>query len=376
MRFRRHNMSDIVLDSISDAIEDIRMGKVVIVVDDEDRENEGDFICAAETITPEIVNFMATHGRGLICAPILEEKADELDLPLMVNKNTALHETAFTVSIDLDGNGVTTGISAKDRAKTLQVLAAKDCKADEFARPGHIFPLRAKKGGVLRRTGHTEAAVDLAAMAGLEPVGVLVEILNEDGSMARIPDLKDIAARHDLKIISIEDLVAYRMRTESIVKEVYRTKQESPYGDFSVYAFEQLTTDDIHLALVKGNITSGEGVCVRMHSSYAGEQVYNFLTDFSSPVKRALKYLKDEENGVIVIMRQEERNMNLLERLKAMDKGVETRKTTSEIQKDYGVGAQILRQLGVKKIRLLSNNPKKRIGLDGYGLDIVSYEGF
>ena len=369
-------MSEIILDSISDAIEDIRMGKVVIVVDDEDRENEGDFICAAETITPEIVNFMATHGRGLICAPILEEKADELDLPLMVNKNTALHETAFTVSIDLDGNGVTTGISAKDRAKTLQVLASKNCTADEFARPGHIFPLRAKKGGVLRRTGHTEAAVDLASMAGLQPVGVLVEILNEDGSMARIPDLKEIAARHDLKMISIEDLVAYRMRTESIVKEVYRTKQESPYGDFSVYAFEQLTTDDIHLALVKGNITSGEGVCVRMHSSYAGEQVYNFLTDFSSPVKRALKYLKDEENGVIVIMRQEERNMNLLERLKAMDKGVETKKTTSEIQKDYGVGAQILRQLGVKKIRLLSNNPKKRIGLDGYGLDIVSYEGF
>lgn len=369
-------MKDIELNSIEEAIREIRAGKVIIVVDDEDRENEGDFICAAETITPEIVNFMATHGRGLICAPILEEKADELDLPLMVNKNTALHETAFTVSIDLDGDGVTTGISASDRAKTLQVLAQRDCKANDFARPGHIFPLRAKKGGVLRRTGHTEASVDLAALAGLEPVGVLVEILNEDGSMARLPDLVKIAKQHDLKIISIEDLVAYRMKTESIVREVYRTKQSSQFGDFTIYAFEQVTTEDVHLALVKGEPKFDTAIPVRMHSSYAGEQIYNYLTDHVSPIARAMKLLKDQEDGVIVVMRQEERSMNLLSRLKAMDEGKTTPKTTSEIQKDFGVGAQILRLLGVKKLKLISNNPRKRIGLDGYGLDIVGYQSY
>lgn len=369
-------MADRTLNTIEEAIEDIRLGKVIIVVDDEDRENEGDFICAAETITPEIVNFMATYGRGLICAPILEEKADDLELPLMVNKNTALHETAFTVSIDLDGDGVTTGISASDRARTLQVLAKTDCTASDFARPGHIFPLRAKKGGVLRRTGHTEAAIDLATLAGLQPVGVLIEILNEDGSMARVPDLLKIAERHNLKMISIEDLVAYRMRMESIVKEVYRTTQQSPFGEFSVYAFEQLTTDDVHLALVKGRVDANEDIPVRMHSSFAGEQVYNLLSDISSPIQRALEYLKDKETGIIVIMRQEERNMNLLSRLRALDGGTDHKKTTSEIQKDFGVGAQILRKLGVKKIKLLSSNPKKRIGLEGYGLDIVGYESF
>ena len=369
-------MKEIELNSIEEAIREIRAGRVVIVVDDEDRENEGDFICAAETITPDIVNFMATHGRGLICAPILEEKADALDLPMMVNKNTALHETAFTVSIDLEGDGVTTGISTSDRAKTLQVLAIPDSKPEDFARPGHIFPLRAKKGGVLRRTGHTEASVDLAALAGLEPVGVLVEILNEDGSMARLPDLIKIAKQHDLKIISIEDLVAYRMKTESIVREVYRTKQNSLFGEFTIYAYEQITTEDVHLALVKGEIKPDSVISVRMHSSYAGEQIYNCLSDNESPITRAMNLLKEQEDGVIVVMRQEERSMNLLSRLKAMDQGKSSTKTTSEIQKDFGVGAQILRSLGVKKLRLISNNPRKRIGLDGYGLDIVGYQSY
>ena len=364
------------LNTIDEAIEDIKQGKVIIVVDDEDRENEGDFICAAETITPEIVNFMATHGRGLICAPIPEERADELDLPLMVNKNTALHETAFTVSIDLDGNGVTTGISATDRAKTLKTLADSSCTGTDFARPGHIFPLRSKKGGVLRRTGHTEAAVDLAQLAGLQPIGVLVEILNEDGSMARMPDLMKIAALHELKIISIEDLVAYRMRTESIIRQEFSTHLDTTYGDFKIHAFKQMTSDDVHLALVKGNIRKETPVFVRMHSSYAGEQLYNFLTESASPIQRALNFLRDKESGVIVIMRQEERNANLLSRLKMLHGKELSTKSTSEIQKDIGVGAQILRQLGIAKIELLSNNPKKRVGLDGYGLEIVGYHPF
>ena len=369
-------MNKVSFDRIEDAIEDIRKGKVVIVVDDEDRENEGDFICAAQTITPEIVNFMATHGRGLICAPILEEKADQLDLPLMVNKNTALHETAFTISIDLDGNGVTTGISATDRAKTLRRLADPGCISEDFARPGHIFPLRAKKGGVLRRTGHTEATVDLARLAGLEPAGVLVEILNDDGSMARVPDLIQIADKHRLKMISIEDLVAYRMRTESIVKEIYKTHIDSKYGRFAIVAFEQLTTEDVHLALVKGEISPNVPVDVRMHSSFAGEQIYNYLIDSVSPIKRSLEYLQNSDSGVIVIMRQEEKNMNLMSRLKSLDQPQSGGRTANEIQKDFGVGAQILRLLGVKNIRLLSNNPKKRIGLDGYGLEITGYQAF
>ena len=370
-------MSDIQLNTIEEAIEEIRQGKVLIVVDDEDRENEGDFICAAEAITPEIVNFMATHGRGLICAPILEAKADELDLPLMVRKNTALHETAFTVSIDLDGNGVTTGISASDRAKTLQVLAKEDCVAKDFARPGHIFPLRAKKGGVLRRTGHTEAAVDLSVMAGFQPVGVLVEILNEDGSMARLPDLVEIARKHDLKIISIEDLVAYRIKNESLVQEVHRTSMDTPYGKFEICAFGQTNTEDIHLALIKGKISRNVEVPVRMHSAFAGEQLHNFLTQRSSPVERALKYLGEQDEGVIVVMRQGKRNQDLIAQLKSLDEGFEGEvKTRSEIQKDFGVGAQILRKLGVQKIKLLSNNPRKRVGLDGYGLEIVSYQKF
>lgn len=369
-------MSEFTLDSIEDAIEDIRKGKVIICVDDEDRENEGDFICAAQAITPEIINFMATHGRGLICAPIPEEKADALDLPLMVSKNTALHETAFTVSIDLDGNGVTTGISSMDRALTIKRLADKDCQPVDFARPGHIFPLRSKSGGVLRRTGHTEAAVDLAVMAGFEPAGVLVEILNEDGTMARLPDLIEVAKKHDLKIISIEDLVAYRMMHETIVKEVYRSSMDSPYGQFNVVAFEQAPTEDIHLALIKGKIRPDVATNVRMHSSIAGEQIYNMLANVKSPIKRALEFLKEKESGVIVVMRHEERNVDLISRMKELSGEKVEKKTSSEIQKDFGVGAQILRKLGVKKLNVISNNPRKRIGLDGYGLEIVDYQSY
>ena len=361
------------LNTIEEAIDDIRNGKVVIVVDDEDRENEGDFVCAAEIITPAIVNFMATYGRGLICAPIQEDNADRLGLDLMVKKNTALHETAFTVSIDLDGDGVTTGISSSDRAKTLARLAADDCIGSDFARPGHIFPLRAKKGGVLRRTGHTEATIDLAILAGLAPVGVLVEILNEDGTMARMLDLVKIAERHGLKIISIEDLVAYRMKTESIIKESYRTVLDTGYGKFTIAAFEQITSGDVHLALVKGHVSDGTPIPVRVHSAIAGEQWFNTLTNQASSVEKAFELIRKEGRGVIVIMRQEERNSALINRLKELN-GVESvSKSRSEIQRDFGVGAQILRKLGVKKIQLISNNPKKRIGLDGYGLEIVDY---
>lgn len=370
-------MSEIHLNTIEEAIADIRAGKVLIVVDDEDRENEGDFICAGEAITPEIVNFMATHGRGLICTPILEEKADALDLDLMVRKNTALHETAFTVSIDLDGNGVTTGISAKDRYLTIKRLADKDCVASDFARPGHIFPLRAKKGGVLRRTGHTEASIDLAVMAGFEPIGVLVEILNEDGSMARLPDLIQIAQKHDLKIISIEDLVSYRLKHESIIKEVHRTTFETEYGTIDAIAFEQVTTGDVHIALLKGQVIHSEPIHVRMHSAKAGEEIYNNLTNTTSPVKRALEFLKTQDSGIIVVMRQEENSEYLLARMKATDGSpIQGIKTTSDIQKDFGVGAQILRKLGVRKINLLSNHKRKRIGLEGYDLEIIGYQEF
>ena len=362
-----------MLNSIEEAIDDIKEGKVVIVVDDEDRENEGDFICAAEVITPEIVNFMATHGRGLICVPIEEEKAEKLSLDLMVNKNTALHETAFTVSVDLDGDGVTTGISALDRAKTIKKLADDSCQAHHFARPGHIFPLRAKKGGVLRRSGHTEAAIDLSMLAGYSPTGVLVEILNEDGTMARLPDLFEIAKKHDLKVITIEDLVAYRMINESIVKEVYRTKIDSEYGDFDIVLFEQTNSDDVHVALVKGDPKSHDVVDVRVHSSIAGEGMYNALVNRSSPVSRALNALKTKEAGIILIMRHGERNSILIEKLKQLSGEKIQTKTSSEIQRDIGVGAQILRRLGARKIQLISNRPKKRVGLEGYGLEVVGY---
>ena len=362
-----------MLNSIEEAVEDIKQGKIVIVVDDEDRENEGDFVCAAEAITPEIVNFMATHGRGLICVPIEEDKADKLGLDLMVNKNTALHETAFTISVDLDGDGVTTGISALDRAKTIKKLADEDCQAHQFARPGHIFPLRSKRGGVLRRSGHTEAAIDLAILAGFSPTGVLVEILNEDGTMARLPDLIKIGKKHDLKIITIEDLVAFRMINESIVKEVYRTQLESEYGQFDIALFEQTNSDDVHVALVKGDPKIHDVVDVRVHSSIAGEGMYNALVNRSSSVSQALNVLKSQECGIILIMRHGERNSVLIQKLKELSgEKVET-KTSSEIQRDIGVGAQILSKLGARKIRLISNRPRKRVGLEGYGLEVIDY---
>ena len=359
------------LNTIEEAIEDIKAGKVIIVVDDEDRENEGDFICAAECITPEIVNFMATHGRGLICAPLDEARADELGLTPMVTQNTALHETAFTVSIDLIGEGCTTGISAHDRAKCIKALVDPACTANDFAKPGHIFPLRAKSGGVLRRTGHTEAAVDLARLAGLYPVGVLVEILNEDGSMARLPQLVQIAEKFDLKIISIDDLIAYRMRNERLIKKELEVTIDSPFGQFVAHAFTQLTTGDIHLALVKGKWRKDDPILVRVHSATeTGDVIGTLFDDYGFQLQQSLTQIEKAGKGVALIMRHSEKPDQLLLRLKALANHSIDDLEKSE-QKDFGVGAQILREVGVSKLRLLTNSPKRRIGLMGYGLEVV-----
>ena len=368
--------SKIHLDSIEDAIAAIKAGEVIIVVDDEDRENEGDFICAADAITPEIINFMATHGRGLICTPIEEKLADELGLEMMVSNNTALHETAFTVSIDLIGQGCTTGISAHDRSTGIRALVDPKTKASDFARPGHIFPLRAKTGGVLRRTGHTEAAIDLAKLAGFSSAGVLVEILNEDGSMARLPQLAEIASKHNLKLISIKDLVAYRMRNERIVREELEVEMESPYGTFNIHAFQQLTTGDTHLAICKGTWTDDQSILVRVHSNTeTGDIIGNLFEGYGKQLENSMKMIAREGTGILLYMRHGEKNDALLNHLKAKakltDPDPESIKTTSEIQRDYGVGAQILRELGVKKIRLITNNPRRRAALPGYGLEIV-----
>ncbi len=368
----------IQLDSIESAVEAIKAGKVLIVVDDEDRENEGDFICAAEKITPEIINFMATHGRGLICTPIDEKRADELNLKMMVSDNTALHETAFTVSIDLIGHGCTTGISAHDRATGIRALVNKETKPADFARPGHIFPLRAKTGGVLRRTGHTEAAIDLASLAGFSPAGVLVEILNEDGTMARLPQLIKIAKKHDLKIISIKDLVAYRMRNERIVKRELSVKMETEHGPFEVIGFTQLTNGDTHLAIKKGNWKPDEPVLVRVHSSTeTGDILGSIFENYGVQLQKSMKIIADEGKGVLIYMRHSEKDTSLLERLKSyQNKGDKLGEgTQSAEQRDYGIGAQILRDLGVTKIRLITNNPKRRIGLIGYGLEIIENIG-
>jgi 3,4-dihydroxy 2-butanone 4-phosphate synthase/GTP cyclohydrolase II len=369
--------SQIQLNSIEEAIADIRAGKVIIVVDDEDRENEGDFICAAETITPDIINFMATHGRGLICTPIEEKRADELGLDLMVGTNTALHETAFTVSIDLIGHGCSTGISAYDRATGIRHLTNPAAKASDFARPGHIFPLRAKTGGVLRRTGHTEAAVDLAQLAGLYPTGVLVEILNEDGSMARLPQLIEVAKKFDLKIISIDDLVAYRMRTERLIKKEMETTMRTIYGDFDAVVFTDISSGDTHLVLKKGQWTKDEPVLVRVHSwSETGGILGNLLADYGTQIQTALQKIAEQGNGAFVYLRQADKS-NLLSRLKIykqfMDDGEPEKFElhTSMGKKDFGVGAQILRELDISKIRLLTNHPRPRTGFIGYGLEIV-----
>lgn len=363
---------DIRLDSIEAAIEDIRNGKIIIVVDDEDRENEGDFICAAECVTPEIINFMATYGRGLICTPLDERKADELDLQMMVSSNTALHETAFTVSIDLIGYGCTTGISAYDRAVGIRHLIHPDAKPTDYARPGHIFPLRAKQGGVLRRTGHTEAAIDLARLAGFYPAGVLVEILNEDGSMARLPQLMDIAARHQMKIIAIKDLVAYRMRTERLVKKELSLQLPTRFGDLEIIAYSQITTGDVHLAIRKGTWEEDEAVPVRVHSSSEGLELLQMLVQEDGNLfERAFQRISAEGKGLLLIMMQKEEN-SLLDKLRSL-KAAELPFKSEMSQRDFGIGAQILRDLGIKRMRLITNSPKKRVGLVGYGLEVVDH---
>jgi 3,4-dihydroxy 2-butanone 4-phosphate synthase/GTP cyclohydrolase II len=371
------------LNTIEEAIADIKAGKVIIVVDDEDRENEGDFICAAECITPEIINFMATHGRGLICTPIDENRADELDLPMMVRSNTALHETAFTVSIDLIGQGCTTGISAYDRSTGIKAIINPKTKSTDFARPGHIFPLRAKSGGVLRRTGHTEAAIDLAKIAGFYPAGVLVEILNEDGSMARLPELIEIATKFDLKLISIKDLVAYRMRTERIIKKELEVKLSTKFGDFEVVAFIQVTTGDTHLAIKKGEWKIDDPVLIRVHSSTnTGDILGTLFKGYGTQLQRSLEMIEKEGQGLLLYMRHNHEDDSLLSSLKEIKREKETGEkilgegTQSMEQRDYGIGAQILRELNVTKIRLITNSPKRRIGLIGYGLEIVENVGY
>ena len=360
------------LNTIEEAIEAIKAGEVIIVVDDEDRENEGDFVCAADCITPEIINFMSTHGRGLICTPIEEKRADELNLNMMVAENTAMHETAFTVSVDLIGQGCSTGISAYDRSTGIKALIDPNIKGSDFARPGHIFPLRAKTGGVLRRTGHTEATIDLARMAGFSPAGVLVEILNEDGTMARLPQLRKIAERHELKLISIKDLVAYRMRTERIVQREIQVTMPTAYGDFEVIAYRQSTTNDVHLVLRKGNWKTDEPVLVRVHSSNVSGDILGILfEDQGGQLQRSLELINKEGKGLLLVMCHGEKGQDLIARLKDYQKEKKEATNNSKDQRDFGVGAQILRDQNISKLRLITNNPKRRIGLTGYGLEVV-----
>jgi 3,4-dihydroxy 2-butanone 4-phosphate synthase / GTP cyclohydrolase II len=369
-----------MLNTIESAIEDIKNGKIVIVVDDEDRENEGDFITAARNATPEVINFMSKHGRGLICVPMLEERCNELGLELMVNNNTALHETAFTVSVDLLGHGCTTGISAHDRAKTIQALIDPNTNPEDLGKPGHIFPLRAKKGGVLRRAGHTEATVDLARLAGFEPAGVLVEILNEDGTMARLPQLLEVAEKFDFKIISIKDLIEYRLKRDSLIEEIVRVDMPTQYGHFKLIAFQEKNTSNEHLALIKGDWKEDEPVMVRVHSScFTGDILGSLRCDCGEQLHKAMQLVEQEGKGVILYMNQEGRGIGLLNKLKAyrlQEEGMDTVEANLHLgfqmdQRDYGVGAQILRYLNIHKLRLISNNPKKRVGLIGYGLEIV-----
>jgi 3,4-dihydroxy 2-butanone 4-phosphate synthase/GTP cyclohydrolase II len=369
-----------MLDSIESAIEDIKAGKLVIVVDDDDREDEGDFITAARNITPEVINFMTKHGRGLICVPLLDERCNELGLELMVNNNTALHETAFTVSVDLLGHGCTTGISAHDRAKTIKALIDPATKPEDLGRPGHIFPLRAKKGGVLRRAGHTEAAIDLARLAGFEPAGVLVEIMNDDGSMARLPQLKKVAEKFDFKLISIKDLIEYRVKRDSLIEEIVSVDMPTKYGHFKLIAFQEKNTTNEHLALVKGSWEKDEPVLVRVHSScFTGDMLGSLRCDCGDQLHTAMTMVEQEGKGAILYMSQEGRGIGLLNKLKAyrlQEQGMDTVEANLHLgfqmdQRDYGVGAQILRHLGITKLRLISNNPKKRVGLIGYGLEIV-----
>ena len=369
-----------MLNTVEEAVIDIKAGKIVIVVDDEDRENEGDFLAAAEKVTPDMINFMATHGRGLICAPLIEDRCEELELNLMVGKNTDEYETPFTISVDLLGNGCTTGISASDRSKTIKALANPNTKPNELGKPGHIFPLKAKKGGVLRRAGHTEAAIDLARLAGLYPAGVIVEIMNEDGSMARLPELFEIAKKHNLKIITIKDLIAFRIKNESLIEKLIDVNLPTEIGNFKLHAFKEKTNDQTHLALVKGNWKKDEEILVRVHSScLTGDIFGSCRCDCGPQLESAMKMVEKEGKGVIVYMNQEGRGIGLINKLKAyklQENGRDTVEANEELgfkadHRDYGVGAQILRSLKINKIKLLSNNPKKRSGLIGYGLEIV-----
>lgn len=369
-----------MLNTIESAIEDIKQGKMLIVVDDEDRENEGDFIIAASHTTPEVINFMSKYGRGLICVALTDERCRELNLEPMVSSNTSLHETAFTISVDLIGQGTSTGISAQDRAKTVQALINPDTAPEDLARPGHIFPLRAKKGGVLRRTGHTEATIDLARLAGLEPAGVLVEIMNEDGTMARVPQLEQIAQKFGVKIVSIKDLIEYRLKIDSLIEEIVRVEMPTAYGHFKLIAFKEKETGQEHLALIKGEWEKDEPVLVRVHSScFTGDILGSLRCDCGDQLHGAMQMVEQEGKGVVLYMNQEGRGIGLFNKLKAyklQEQGMDTVEANLHLglpmdARDYGVGAQILRTLNVTKLKLISNNPKKRAGLLGYGLEIV-----
>jgi 3,4-dihydroxy 2-butanone 4-phosphate synthase / GTP cyclohydrolase II len=366
------------LDLIADAIADIRKGKVVIVVDDEDRENEGDFITAARNATPDVINFMSKEGRGLICAALTEERCAELDLHMMVNNNTDPNKTAFTVSVDLLGHGCTTGISAHDRSKTVLALIDSSTKPSDLARPGHIFPLKAKTGGVLRRTGHTEATVDLARLAGFESAGVLVEIMNDDGTMARLPQLFEIATRFDLKIISIKDLIAYRLQTETLVEKVREMPFPTRYGEFQLVAFVQKIEQKHHMALVKGTWSENDIVPVRVHScNVLGDLFGSVQNDTESILHRSMEYIEKEGKGVIIYMNHLQKDRDLIDEMQDLERiseGQSLRATASMDSRDYGIGAQMLRELGISRMKLLTNNPIKRTGILGYGLEIVESE--
>lgn len=371
---------DVHLNTIEEAIEEIKNGRVVIVVDDENRENEGDFLTAARNVTPEIINFMVTHGRGLVCAPLVEDRCDELGLDLMVHSNSAAYETPFTVSVDLVGHGCTTGISASDRSKTVKALIDPNIRPEELGKPGHIFPLRAKRDGVLRRAGHTEAAIDLSRLAGFEPAGLIVEILNEDGTMARLPQLMEIAKRFDLKIVSIEDLIKYRIKNESLIEKVIDVKLPTVEGDFDLHLFRETNTGKEHLVLVKGDINETEPTLVRVHSScMTGDIFGSCRCDCGPQLQKAMQMIEEEGKGIILYMNQEGRGIGLTNKLKAyklQEEGLDTLEANIKLgfkddERDYGIGAQILRALGIRKMRLMSNNPKKRTGLIGYGLEIV-----
>lgn len=366
--------SNIQLNTIEEAIEDIKNGKVVIVVDDEDRENEGDFIAAAEMVTPEMINFMATHGRGLICAPLTEDRCKELDLEMMVQNNTVMHHTQFTVSVDLIGHGCTTGISVHDRAKTIRSLVNKETKGYDLGRPGHIFPLRARNGGVLRRTGHTEAAVDLARLAGFDPAGILVEILNEDGTMARLPQLIDVAKQFNLKLISIEDLVAYRMQHDSLIEKIEDFNTTTRFGEFRLRAYKQTNNNQIHVALTKGTWKPDDEVLVKVNSTLINNALGVLTQNSDDKFQRIFEIINKEETGAVVFINQDNQPANFLKHLsKLKDEDLEKPKAMDK--KDYGIGAQILHDIGISKLRVITNvnSTSRRVGMTGYGLEVMEY---